>query len=58
MNQLDETEKCLREFMKELVKPNMVDFIETCILSSGAKAKLLNEVGKQAGNHIFMLVFS
>ncbi|CAG9786185.1 unnamed protein product [Diatraea saccharalis] len=49
MQQIDDVEKHLRALQKELLKPTVVDFIETSMISSVAKAKLMQEVGQQAG---------
>ncbi|XP_013199644.2 ATP synthase subunit O, mitochondrial [Amyelois transitella] len=49
INQLEDIEKHLRVLQKELVKPKIVDFVETSMISAANKAKLLEEIGKQAG---------
>lgn len=49
MNQIDEVEKHLRALQTELLKPKIVDFIETSMLSSAAKAKILEDIAKSAG---------
>ncbi|CAH0397906.1 unnamed protein product [Chilo suppressalis] len=49
MKQMDDVEKHLRALQKELLKPTVVDFIETSMISSNDKAKLMREVGQQAG---------
>ncbi|KAI8435948.1 hypothetical protein MSG28_004114 [Choristoneura fumiferana] len=48
-NQLDEVDKHLRSLQQELLKPKIVDFIESSMVSSAEKAKLLIDVAKQAG---------
>lgn len=47
--QIDEVEKHIRAFEKELVKPKILEFLETSMISSTEKAKLLKEVGEQTG---------
>ncbi|XP_045448789.1 ATP synthase subunit O, mitochondrial-like [Melitaea cinxia] len=47
--QIDEVEKHIRAFEKELVKPKILEFLETGMISSTEKAKLLKEVGEQTG---------
>ncbi|XP_004925896.1 ATP synthase subunit O, mitochondrial isoform X2 [Bombyx mori] len=48
-NQLDDVEKHLQILNKELLKPKMIDFIETCVINSAAKAKMLKQVANEAG---------
>ncbi|CAD0199331.1 unnamed protein product [Chrysodeixis includens] len=48
-NQLEATEKSLREFLKLLAKPKIADFVVSSLIPCNEKAKLLREVGKQAG---------
>lgn len=48
-NQIDEVEKHFRKLQKELQKPMVVDFIETSMISSAAKAKLLKEIANESG---------
>ncbi|XP_031765413.2 ATP synthase subunit O, mitochondrial-like [Galleria mellonella] len=48
MKQLEEVEKHLRALQKELLKPKVVDFVETSMISVAAKAKMLQEIGKDA----------
>ncbi|CAH0719373.1 unnamed protein product, partial [Brenthis ino] len=49
MKQIDEVEKHMRSLQKELIKPNVIDFLETSMVSSAKKAKLLKEVGEKTG---------
>ncbi|KOB77814.1 H+ transporting ATP synthase O subunit isoform 1 [Operophtera brumata] len=49
MKQLDEVEKHLRELRKILLKPKIIDFIESSLIPRAGKSKLLLEVGKAAG---------
>lgn len=49
MKQLEEVEKHLRGLQKVLVKPTIIDFVETNLISRAGKAKLMLDVGKAAG---------
>ncbi|XP_072932023.1 ATP synthase subunit O, mitochondrial-like isoform X1 [Epargyreus clarus] len=49
MKQIEQVEKHFRALHKELLKPKVVDFIETSMLSSAAKTKVMKEVAEQAG---------
>lgn len=51
MKQLDQVEKHLKELHKVLLKPKIVDFIESSMVSRAGKAKLLEDVGKAAGEN-------
>ncbi|XP_059047180.1 ATP synthase subunit O, mitochondrial-like [Achroia grisella] len=48
MKQL-EVEKHLRTLQKELLKPKVIDFVETSMMSAATKAKLLQEIRKEVG---------
>ena len=50
MKQIDEVEKHLRVLQKELIKPKVIDFLETSMVSSAEKAKLFKDVGEKSGN--------
>lgn len=52
MNQLNDTEKHLRSLLKELLKPKIVDFLETSMVSSMDKAKLLKQVAEESGKQL------
>ncbi|XP_038212070.1 ATP synthase subunit O, mitochondrial-like [Zerene cesonia] len=49
MKQIEQVEKHLLALQKELLKPKIVDFVETSLISSADKAKLMKEVGEQVG---------
>ncbi|XP_045527076.1 ATP synthase subunit O, mitochondrial-like isoform X1 [Pieris brassicae] len=49
MKQMEQVEKHLQTLQKELVKPKIIDFIESSMISAGDKAKLLKDVGEKAG---------
>lgn len=49
MNELDKVEEHLKSMQSLLTKPKIVDFIETSLISSAGKAKLLQDIGKEAG---------
>ncbi|CAK1547169.1 unnamed protein product [Leptosia nina] len=49
MKQIEQVEKHLQALQKELVKPKVVDFVETSMISSADKAKLLKEVAEKSG---------
>ncbi|XP_045497142.1 ATP synthase subunit O, mitochondrial-like [Colias croceus] len=49
MKQIEQVEKHLLALQKELLKPKVVDFVETSMISSADKAKLMKEVGEQVG---------
>ncbi|KAM3964483.1 ATP synthase subunit O, mitochondrial [Aphomia sociella] len=49
LNQLDEVEKHLRALQKEMLKPMIIDFVQTSMISRAAKAKLLQDIGKEIG---------
>ncbi|KAL4712287.1 hypothetical protein ACJJTC_004049 [Scirpophaga incertulas] len=49
MEQLDSVEEHFRSLQKELTKPKVIDFIDTSMISSAAKAKIIQEVGTDAG---------
>lgn len=52
MKQIDEVEKHLRALQKELIKPKVIDFLETSMVSSAEKAKLLKDVGEKTGESV------
>ncbi|CAG4979945.1 unnamed protein product [Colias eurytheme] len=49
MKQIEQVEKHLLALQKELLKPKVVDFVETSMISSADKAKLMKEVGEEVG---------
>ncbi|CAH2106431.1 unnamed protein product [Euphydryas editha] len=49
MKQIDEVEKHVRVLQNELTKPKILEFLETNMISTTEKAKLLKEVGEQTG---------
>ncbi|GBP62854.1 ATP synthase subunit O, mitochondrial [Eumeta japonica] len=49
MNQLDAVEEHFSKLEDELDKPKVIDFVETSMLSHAAKAKLIQEISKEAG---------
>ncbi|XP_047516452.1 ATP synthase subunit O, mitochondrial-like [Pieris napi] len=49
MKQIEQVEKHLQALQKELVKPTIIDFIESSMISAGDKAKLMKDVGEKAG---------
>nr|XP_034831018.1 ATP synthase subunit O, mitochondrial-like [Maniola hyperantus] len=49
LKQLDEVEKHLRGLQKELIKPKIIDFLETSMVTSADKAKLFKQVGEESG---------
>lgn len=48
-NKLDEIEKSLRSMQSALVKPAVQDFIDSSMVSRKEKAKLMLDIGKEAG---------
>ncbi|XP_047529884.1 ATP synthase subunit O, mitochondrial-like [Vanessa atalanta] len=49
LKQIDEVEKHIRGLQKELVKPKVIEFLETSMISATEKAKLLKGVGETTG---------
>lgn len=47
-NELDNVEKSIRDFQKEITKPKILDFIDTSMISRTNKAKLLIDAAKAA----------